>query len=434
MKNLANMYVETLYTLLQRVYDYRSKRKKKHELAEVLTCLICAYCCGRVSVGRALKWCNAHLDLLREFMPLKNGIASEATVSRMLSHIDQQEVAAILQEWIYRVLRNQIVQVCIDGKALRAGTERIKDGKTPYVLNVIDADTKLVIAQFPINDKTNEKGAIPELLDQLPLKNIIFTIDAIGTQLNIMEKIVNGGGNFVLVVKRNNPSLYEDILENFDLFEKEYKKDPLQRSEVLAPFMELYTTHTTEERNRERIEYREIQACRDASFLACVREGDNPYIHNVACLRQTRIPVEKDENGEDITVSLEKFLESGSNRNPVVKSGDGANDDVQRIGLISNMSNQEMDAIKLAEIKRRHWAIENSLHYELDVVFNEDRSPAKKSKNNLALIRKFAYNILRLAIIQTEPKCGIRDMMDRFDDNPNMLKTYVFSEIKPLAA
>lgn len=407
--------------------DYRCGRKKPHVLAEMLACLIIGYSCGRTSVGRALEWCRNHLDFLRKHMVLEHGIASEATISRMLSGVDEEMFSLAFMEWTAEILREKGIHVIIDGKALRGSTEKVKGGEVPYVLNAVDAATQLVLGQLAIREKTNEITEIPRLLELLDTEENVFTIDAIGTQKRIEEKIVSNGGHFVLQVKKNNPALYEDIITSFDEFEKDREKKPEEKSKTLQPYMESYSEWKGMEKNRERIEYREFKTCTDASFLECVREGEIPYIKSVSCVTQVRIPVEKDAEGEDITVSLDEFMRKGSHRKPITAEGDGIRDDIQRTGMISDL---ELSAQEMAEYKRAHWTIENNLHHVLDDAFREDRSTATKSRNNLAVVRKYAYNLLRLAVIKEHPDWGMQRMMDYFCDCLEMIKKYIFAEIK----
>ena len=187
----------------------------------MIACLIAAYSCGRTSVGRALAWCRNHIGLLRRYMKLEGGIASEATISRMLSGIDEQMFALVLAEWVAEILYEHGIHIIIDGKALCGATEKIKSGKVPYVLNAIESATQLVIAQLAISDKTNEIAAIPQLLQQLNIRGNTFTIDAIGTNNSIMEIILGNGGHLALQVKKNNPVLYAEIVSAFDTFEQQ---------------------------------------------------------------------------------------------------------------------------------------------------------------------------------------------------------------------
>ena len=178
---------------MKSVPDYRCGRKKPHDLSEMLVCLIAGYSNGRTSVERALAWCENHIGMLRRHMELKNGIASESTISRMLNGIDGEMFALVFAEWTAEILKERGIHIIIDGKALRGATEKIRDGNTPYVLNTIDAATELVVAQLAIKEKTNEITSIPALLEMLDIQDNLFTIDAIGTQKKIERLIVENG-------------------------------------------------------------------------------------------------------------------------------------------------------------------------------------------------------------------------------------------------
>lgn len=417
----------SLLDQMRKLPDYRCARKKLHDLAEMLVCLIAAYCAGRTSVGRALEWCRKRIDKLRKYIPLKNGVASEPTISRMLSGIDEELFGLLFIEWVAGILDEHGIHVIIDGKALRGGTEKIKGGQPPYILNAIDAATQIVIAQLPIPEKANEITAIPELLRLLVIEGNIFTIDAIGTQKEIEKLIWENGGHFILQVKKNNPTLYNEIIAAYEAFGQELKLKPGLRSDALKRYMEKVDEWRSQEKNRERIEYRECKVCSDPTFLGDVREGIRHYIRTAGYIQQVRVPVEKDKEGKDITVSLKEYMEKGSVRKPYVTKGDGVRDDIQQTGIISDM---EISAEEVARYKREHWWIENKLHHVLDDVFREDRSPAKKSKDNLALVRKYAYNILRIATIREGLNYGIQQMMDHFCDCFEMAGKYIFSGIE----
>ena len=126
---------------------------------------------------------------------------------------------------------------------------------------------------------------------------------------------------------------------------------------------------------------------------------------------------------------MESFLRSGSRRIPAPSADEGVGKDIQCTALISDLI---LTAEELGNIKRMHWSIENRLHHVLDDTFREDRSPAKKSRNNLALIRKYAYNILRLAMNETGLTNIMTEMMDCFCDDASLRERYVFQGIASL--
>lgn len=145
--------MRSLFEHMKSIPEYRSNRKKPHELAAMLTYIIAGYPNGRTSVGRALCWCEDNIDMLRKHLTLKHGIASEPTISRMLRGIDIEMFIYTFMEWTAEILYEHGIHIIIDGKALKGATERVKNGSTPYILNAIDAATELVIGQMPIDEK-----------------------------------------------------------------------------------------------------------------------------------------------------------------------------------------------------------------------------------------------------------------------------------------
>ena len=246
-----------------------------------------------------------------------------------------------------------------------------------------------------------------------------------------MEIILSHGGHLALQVKKNNPVLYEEIVSAFDTFEQQIFLPEEKRKKQLLPYIEKYDVISSREKNRERIEYRKMQICQNPDFLSKSSTSTYkdllPYLGTVGCSTQVRVPIENDAEGNDITVSKAEFLERGSNRKPRPRRGDGMGDDYQSVGIISDM---KLSAKEMAKLKRDHWKIEAGLHHVLDDVFREDRSTATRSKFNLSVIRKFAYNILRLAILKEHPDKSPTLMMDSFCDNPETLASYIFCGIE----
>lgn len=412
---------------MRAVPDPRCSRKTKHDHAEVLVCVVCGFLAGRTTIRRSLKWCEKHLEELREHLPLKNGIASPSTACRLLSGIDEELFALEFMEWIGEIVNTKGIHLSIDGKALRGAMEKVKDFRAPMLLNAIDTVTRLVVAQIPIKNKDCEIRAIPELLKLLDIHGSTVTTDAIGTQTRIMNQILSQEGHFVLMVKKNQPQSYEEIVKYFEEMSEDYKR--MKEEENYRPrypgMQEKYEEILQKERNRDRQEYRWYSVCTECSLLTKTQK-EWPFIKTVGLARQIRIPVERDAQGNDITPDIKTFLEKGSRRRPKPVQDEETGKDIQKTGMISDM---ELTAEEMGRIKRDHWAVENSLHHVLDDTFREDRSPAKKSKNNLALIRKFAYNILRIAILSGDCPEIMTEAMDDFSDDPLLRKKYVFNGI-----
>lgn len=423
--------VKSIYETMKSVEDPRNPRKKKHELASVLTCLVAGYVTGHTTIRRCLGWCRRNEKWLKEMgLPLPNGIASLSTISRLLSTIDESLFLFTFIEWIGAIVSTKGVHLAVDGKALCAAAEKCKGKRAPMMLHVLDVATGLVLAQLPIPDKESEITNIPELLSYLDIHESTITADALNTQTSVMEQIINQGGHFVMMVKRNQPNSYEEIVSQFDAMkadQERMKADPLYQT-MYPEYIDKYDEVAYSEKNRDRYENREYRIINDTSFVSKT-EKQWPFLKSVGYVKQTRILIVRDADGNDITPSREKFELEGSVRQPSPGKGDQEKDDIQVVGIISD---KNMTAEEMGRCKREHWSVENRLHHVLDDTFREDRSPAKGSRNNLALIRKFALNILRLVQIQIGFQSPISEMMDLLNDDRDLLGRYIFNSIESL--
>ncbi|GAA6410295.1 hypothetical protein K040078D81_44120 [Blautia hominis] len=229
------------------------------------------------------------------------------------------------------------------------------------------------------------------------------------------------------MVKKNQPQSYEEIVKYFGEMSEDQKK--MQEDKNYRPrypqMQETYEEVFQEEKNRDRKEYRWYSVCAESGLLTRTQK-EWPFIKTVGLASQIRIPLERDAEGTDITPDIRTFLEKGSRRSPSPVSDVEMGKDIQKTGMISDL---ELTAEEMGRIKREHWPVENRLHHVLDDTFREDRSPAKKSKNNLALIRKSAYNILRIAMLAGDCIEIMTEAMDEFNDDPQLRKKYVFNGI-----
>ena len=425
----ATVLVKSLYEHMKAVDDPRSLRAKKHDLAEVLTCIVAGYVTGHITLRRCLGWCRRHVKWLRKRgLSLKNGIASLSTVSRLLAGIDEELFLFVFIQWIGKIVQTKGVHLAVDGKAVKGAVAKVKGERAPMFLNVVEAATGLVLAHLPISDKESEITSIPELLKYLNIQGSIITTDALGTQTSVMEQVIRQGGHFVMMVKKNQPNSYEEIIRLFETIEKDRKRmatEPAYQSQY-PELNQKYDEISCFEKNRDRYEYREYRIINDP---ACVSRAKKewPFLKSVGYVEQTRIRLVRDREGNDITPDHETFRREGSSRQPSPRKGDEEKDDIQVVGIVSDM---EMSAEDMGKCKRNHWSVENRLHHVLDDTFREDRSPAKKSKNNLALIRKFAYNLLRLAQIQKNLRLPMTEIMDLLCDDKVLLGKYIFHEIE----
>ncbi len=175
----------------------RCARKHRHSHVEVLLLIVLDFLAGKPSLRRIVKWAERNQEKLKKHLALKNGILSLSTFSRTACGVDEELLALAFTDWIGNILGTKGIHIVIDGKALRAAAEKIRDKKAPYILNALDAATSLVAAQIPIPEKTNEMGAIPKLLEILDITGSTVTIDAIGATETILCMIQEKDGYFV---------------------------------------------------------------------------------------------------------------------------------------------------------------------------------------------------------------------------------------------
>ena len=153
-----------------------------------------------------------------DLLSLKNGIPSHDCFSRVFSIIDSKQFMRLFIEWIKNIVNdNKGRFLSIDGKVIKSATDKVNGGNTPYIVSAFLNEIGISISQVKVNDKSNEITAIPELLNLIDISGLFVTIDAIGTQTNIANKIIDKKGNYILKVKTNQRDLLDDIKTYFDV-------------------------------------------------------------------------------------------------------------------------------------------------------------------------------------------------------------------------
>ena len=342
------MEQKTLFNHFEIMEDTRDIRGKKHKLIDILIMSIYGTLCGFTDFFNMCDFLELNKDYFIKLLDLKNGIPSHDTFSRVFSMINPKQFMELFIEWIKDIVNEKGLHIAIDGKAVKCARDKINNGNVPYILSGFLCDLGISVGQLKIDDKSNEITAIPKLLDLIDIKNKIITIDAIGTQESIANKIVEQKANFILKVKDNQKDLKDDIQTFCNLSLKKDSQD-------------IAIAETTYENNHGRIEKRTYYLSYD---ISCI--NDKLKWKSVKAIG--RIDVYKEEYGK-----------------------------------VSNTQNYYILSDKFPldtfiNITREHWNIECSLHWRLDVIMNEDNSTSKKDNSieNLSILRKIVFNLARL--------------------------------------
>lgn len=332
-----------------KIEDPRIIKKCDHLLIDILVIAVCASICRFDESWEAVEeFANEREDWFKKFLKLPNGIPSHDTFRRVFLLLSPESLHSCFQEWANSLRTPSLSDtVAIDGKTL-AGS---KDGEIRkrgiHVVSAWSSMNKLVLGQLKVDEKSNEITAIPKLLELLDLKGCTVTIDAMGTQKNIVEKIVEGKADYLLGLKGNQGDLHGDV--------KTFIDDQL-KGQVTD---KTYKTAQTTDSDHGRIETRTFHLFNNISWL-------------------TQAAAWKGLAGIGAVDSL------------IEKSGKITH---ERRYFITSLNNIE----KFSQSVRAHWGIENSLHWVLDVAFNEDRLTQKKGNapENSNVIRHIVLNLLR---------------------------------------
>lgn len=327
------------------IKDSREPCKVMYPLPEILFLVVCATIAGCEDYDEIADWGEAHIDFLRRSYPYFWGIPCEDWLRKVMNRLDPKLFADCFTSWVEEWRPGAIDLVAIDGKTSRRSHDRGNGKKALHLVSAWASRERLVLGQQAVDEKSNEIIAIPELLGRLNIKGALVTIDAIACQSAIAEKIVDAGANYLLAVKGNQPTLYEEIASYFET----------------APVEEIETVEDVD-KDHGRLETRRVVVSKAIDWMA----GDNRFKGLTAIAM--------------IETTVEKAGKISADRRYYISS-------------------EALSAARCAAAARSHWGIENQLHWVLDVQFKEDQSRlrAGHGAKNMAVVRHFALNIVRNA-------------------------------------
>jgi predicted transposase YbfD/YdcC len=333
--------------------DQRESWRVMYPLAEVMLLLTCATICSCDDFDEIVAWGTSHLSFLRRFSEFHFGIPGERWLRDLVNRVDPILFGRCFENWIGELWPGRHDLIAIDGKTSRRTHDKRNGLKALHTLSAYATNARLTLAQLSVPEKTNEITAIPELLDQLAdarqLQGALVTIDAMGCQVEIANKIVAHDADFLLALKGNQPTLEADVKSYFDD----------------APDREL-VTKTTVEKGHGRIETRTYTASSVVDWIASDRSyPGQPRFTNIKTILKVRDRVEYPDR-----CSFETRY---------------------------YISSAPLDIERLAAGARGHWGVE-SMHWLLDVVFKDDLSRYREGNGakNMAVVRRFALNLIRI--------------------------------------
>ena len=320
--------------------DPRHGNAGRHSLHDIMVIALCTILCGGETCTDMALFGQSKREFLESFLPLRNGIPSHDTFSRVFRLLDPEAFRMWFLEFMGQFAQGCEGVLAIDGKTLRRSYDRAEAQSPLHLVNAWAAEQRLVLGQLAVDGKSNEITAVPKLLEMLALLGMVVTADAMHCQRQLSRQVLDQGADYVLALKGNQESLHDDV--------RLFLGDPA------TPLAQASKGHG-------RIEIRTASISRDVAWLQ--ERHQWPGLAAVGKITAWR------QQGERSSVESRYYLLS-----------------------------QPFPPERFNAIVREHWGIENRLHWMLDVVFNEDQSRNRKDHcpENLALMRKLALNLARL--------------------------------------
>jgi predicted transposase YbfD/YdcC len=329
--------------------DPRIDRSRLHELLDIVTIAICAVVAGADSWDDIEDFGTVKHDWLKTFLDLPNGIPSHDTFRRLFERLDPEEFQKGFLGWIgalHEATERQVI--AIDGKTLRRSFDRARGKSALHMVHAWATANHLLLGQVAVDEKSNEITAIPKLLKMLGISGAIVTIDAMGCQKEIARTIRGRKADYILALKANHGGLFEQVVAFWEAGYSRRMKGPD------------INYHRQWNESHGRFEARRCWAASGLDWLEGRQEWQG--LRSVVFVESERFI------GEKLSVETRYYLSSLPN-----------------------------DARLLNEAIRSHWAVENSLHWVLDMTFHEDRSRIRKENapENFGLLRRLALCLLK---------------------------------------
>jgi predicted transposase YbfD/YdcC len=335
--------------------DPRRSYLVRHRLDDILLLTLCATICGAESFYAVEAFGHAKRAWLARLIDLSGGVPSHDTLGRLFAALDPKAFERCFATWMARVhQRTDGEVVAIDGKTLRRSYDAASDRAALQMVNAFACANRLVLGEVAVEHGRGETTALPAILALLDLRGCVVTLDAAGCHADTARQVTDAGADYVLALKGNQPALHDDVVS---LFERAGADDGLRR--VLRPLLR-EVEHT--DGGHGRVEVRRCRAL-DVSETGLIDAPEWPRLRSVAEVESTRYV------GETVSVERRYYV-----------------------------SSLTADPARLLDAVRSHWAVENRVHWVLDVTFSEDASRVRLGHGaaNLGTVRRLSLNALRL--------------------------------------
>ena len=328
--------------------DPRQEGKLKYPLDEVLFLTLCGVLCGADGWVEISVFGQHKLTFLRRFFSFSNAIPSHDQLGYIFKKLDPEQFQACFIDWVSSLQKSVKGVIAVDGKTLRRSFDKGGGKGAIHMVSAWSCEQNLVLGQVKIDGKSNEITAIPKLLELLEIEGAIITIDAMGCQRKIAQKILDKKADYIFSLKGNQGTLHDDI-ETF------FKAEKTKNSEVITKGY-----HEDLKRNHGRVELRRITVCNGVEPLQ--------EKHNWPGLK---------------TIIMREYLRS--------EAGEIKKE------VWYYLSSLDKEAAFMASAIKDHWAIENKLHWVMDMVFRDDECRIRKDNApaNFTTIKHMATNILK---------------------------------------
>ena len=373
-----------LFERFEVLEDPRDIRGKKYKLIDILIMTIYGLLFGLKDFVNIADYMKLNEEYFTELLGLENGTPSHDCLSDIYARIDSKKFMEIFIKWTKDIVHKKTgKKISIDGKAVRSATDKINNGNIPYIVSAFIGELGLSIGQVKVDDKSNEITAIPELLDLIDIEGATITIDAIGTQYEIANKIVSKGGHYALKAKKNQAELLRNIKAQFNSYNNLYGNKDVQYKKTI-------------DKDHGRGEIREYFLVYNTNKIK-----DKTKWKTVKALLYVKI--QREENDE-LKVTDNYYI-----------------------------FDYEIDIEEAEKVIRDHWNIECGLHWKLDVILDEyhSRNREGNSINNLEILRKIIFNLASLD--NSFGKITLTKKLTRYKLNYKNIERLIFDVIPSIS-